>query len=62
MDFIAKIAASKMGQLKDEIMTLRERLQACTDETQKAEIRKTLREKETYYHILADRLKQRSRF
>lgn len=62
MDFIAKIAASKMGQLREEIIRLRERLETCHDEKEKEMIRKSLREKDTYYQILADRTKQRSRF
>lgn len=62
MDFIAKVAASKMGQLREEIAGLKERLKHCQDEKLAQELRKTLREKDTYYQILADRTKQRSRF
>jgi len=62
VDFIAKVAASKMGQIKAEIITLRERLSACSDAKQQEQLRKTIREKETYYYILADRIKQRTRF
>jgi len=62
VDFIAKIAASKMGQIKQEIINLRERLSTCKDAKSQEQLRKTIREKETYYYILSDRIKQRGRF
>lgn len=62
MDFIAKVAASKMGQIREEIIRLRERLSSCKDLKTQAELKKTIREKETYYYILADRIKQKTRF
>jgi len=62
VDFIAKVAASKMGQIKEEIIRLRERLSSCKDEKTQVQLRKTIREKETYYYILADRIKQKTRF
>lgn len=56
MDFISKMAASKMGQLRLELVELNERLEAATDEEQIRKLRKTIQEKEVYYNILADRL------
>ena len=57
MDFISKMAASKMGQLRLELVELNERLEAATDEEQIRKLRKTIQEKEVYYNILADRLR-----
>ena len=54
MDFISKMAASKMGQLKAEIAELKERLEETHTDEQRARLKKTIREKETYYNILAD--------
>lgn len=53
MDFISKMAASKMGQLRLELVELNERLEAATDEEQIRKLRKTIQEKEVYYNILA---------
>ncbi len=61
MGFIAKLAASKIGHIKEELEALRERLRAAKGEDEKHALRKSIREKETYYHILADQLKRRSR-
>jgi len=57
MDFISKMAASKMGQLRLELVELNERLKQTNSEEQKHELRKTIQEKEVYYNILADRLR-----
>ena len=61
MDFISKMAASKMGQLRLELVELNERLEAATDEEQIRKLRKTIQEKEVYYNILADRLRTQTR-
>ncbi|WP_302157166.1 hypothetical protein [uncultured Acidaminococcus sp.] len=39
MDFISKMAASKMGQLRLELVELNERLEAATDEEQIRKLR-----------------------
>ncbi|UQT39023.1 hypothetical protein M5E89_11585 [Acidaminococcus intestini] len=62
MDFISKMAASKMGQLKAEIAELKERLEETHTDEQRARLKKTIREKETYYNILADRIRMHSIF
>ncbi len=63
MDFISKMAASKMGQLRLELVELNERLAAASMDEQKKKLRKTIQEKEVYYNILADRLRMHtSRF
>ena len=61
MDFISKMAASKMGQLRLELVELNERLEAATDEEQIRKLRKTIQEKEVDYNILADRLRTHTR-
>ena len=55
MDFISKMAVSKMGQLRAELVELNERLLSAKTEEQKRMLRKTINEKETYYNILAVR-------
>lgn len=62
MDFISKMAASKMSQLKAEIAELKERLEETHTDEQRARLKKTIREKETYYNILADRIRMHSIF
>lgn len=54
-DIIENLAGNKMLMLKQDIAYLRKRLEECADEDAKQLIRKELREKETYYNILADR-------
>ena len=61
VDFISKMAASKMGQLRLELVELNERLAGTTNEEQIRELRKTIQEKEVYYNILADRLRTHTR-
>lgn len=53
-DFMKPIAGNKMVDLRMEINDLRELLAKQEDEAKKEQIRKTIREKETYYNILAD--------
>jgi hypothetical protein len=62
MDFISKMAVSKMGQLRAELVELNERLLSAKTEEQKRMLRKTINEKETYYNILADRIRTHSAF
>ena len=59
-DFVGKVASSKMGQLKQEIVDLRNLLAKADDEDKIALIKKELMEKETYYNILAERARMRS--
>ncbi len=61
MDFISKMAASKMGQLRLELIELNERLEQTRSEEKKHLLRKTIQEKEVYYNILADRLRMHTR-
>lgn len=61
MDFISKMAASKMGQLRAEIVELTERLKETKNEDSVRKLRKTIQEKEVYYNILADRLRMHTR-
>ena len=61
VDFISKMAASKMGQLRLELVERNERLDAATDEEQIRKLRKTIQEKEVYYNILADLLRTHTR-
>lgn len=55
------MAASKMGQLRLELVELNERLAEATNEEQIRKLRKTIQEKEVYYNILADRLRTYTR-
>ena len=59
--FISKMAASKMGQLRLELVELNERLAEATNEEQIRKLRETIQEKEVYYNILADRLRTHTR-
>ncbi len=61
MDFISKMAASKMGQLRSEIVELTERLKETSNEETSRKLRKTIQEKQVYYNILADRLRIHTR-
>ena len=61
MDFISKMAASKMGQLRLELVELEERLEEARTEEQIRKLKKTIQEKQTYYNILADRLRNHTR-
>ncbi len=61
MDFISKMAASKMGQLRLELVELEERLEEAKTEEQIRNLRKTIQEKQVYYNILADRLRTHTR-
>lgn len=56
-DFVNSAAASKMLQLKQEIIDLKSQLKACDDAAEVASLKKIIREKETYYYILSDKLK-----
>ncbi len=56
-DFVNSAAASKMLQLKQEIIDLKAQLKACDDAAEVASLKKIIREKETYYYILSDKLK-----
>ena len=47
-----------MLQLKKELKELRATLKKCNDDKEIRRIKKKIREKETYYNILADKLKQ----
>ncbi len=62
MDFISKVAASKMATIKREIADLKEKLAATHDEEKRKVIAKRIREDETYYEILAERLKIKNRY
>lgn len=61
MDFISKMAASKMGQLRLELVELEERLEEANTEEQIRNLKKTIQEKQVYYNILADRLRTHTR-
>ncbi len=54
-DLAETLAGNKMAQLRQELAFLRQRLREATAEEEKQLIRKELREKETYYNILAER-------
>lgn len=58
-DFMKPIAGNKMVDLRMEINDLKELLAKQEDEAKKEQIKKTIREKETYYNILADQQKIR---
>ena len=62
MDFISKMAASKMGQLRAELVELNEQLSRSTTEESRKRLKQTILEKETYYNILADRIRIHSSF
>ncbi len=62
MDFISKMAASKMGQLRAELVELNEQLSRATTEESRKRLKQTILEKETYYNILADRIRIHSSF
>ncbi|MCH3914298.1 MAG: hypothetical protein LKJ99_01570 [Acidaminococcaceae bacterium] len=62
MDFISRVAASKMATIKTEIADLKEKLAATHDETKRKTLKKRIRENETYYEILAERLRVKTRF
>ena len=58
-DALSSLAGNRMGQLKSEIADLRAQLRAQLrkefEPDKIAELKKLIREKETYYNILADR-------
>ena len=62
MDFISKMAASKLGQLRAELVELNEQLSRATTEESRKRLKQTILEKETYYNILADRIRIHSSF
>lgn len=61
MDFISKMAASKMGQLRLELVELEELLEEAKTEEQIRKLKKTIQEKQVYYNILVDRLRTHTR-
>ena len=54
-DVLKATAGNRMGQLLQEINDLKAILKKMDNPEKKAELRKTIMEKETYYNILADR-------
>lgn len=62
MDFISKVAASKMATIKGEIADLKEKLAATRDEAKRTTLKKRIRENETYYEILAERLRVKTHY
>jgi hypothetical protein len=54
-DVLKATAGNRMGQLLQEINDLKQILKKMDDPEKKAELRKTIMEKETYYNVLADR-------
>ena len=58
INFMRPISGTKMLQLKKELKELRATLKKCNDDKEIRRIKKKIREKETYYNILADKLKQ----
>ena len=56
-DVLKATAGNRMGQLLQEINDLRAILKKMDNPEKKAELRKTIMEKETYYNVLADRRK-----
>ena len=54
-DVLKATAGNRMGQLLQEINDLRAILKKMDNPEKKAELRKTIMEKETYYNVLADR-------
>ncbi len=54
-DLAETITGNKMLQLRLELASLRQRLREVEVEADKQAIRKLIREKETYYNILAER-------
>lgn len=62
MDFISKVAASKMAALKSERADLKAKLAATHEETKRKALEKRIRENEIYYEILAERIKVKIRY
>ena len=56
-DVLKATAGNRMGQLLQEINELKAILKKMDNPEKKAELRKTIMEKETYYNVLADRRK-----
>jgi hypothetical protein len=56
-DVLKATAGNRMGQLLQEINDLKAILKKMDNPEKKAELRKTIMEKETYYNVLADRRK-----
>ena len=56
-DVLKATAGNRMGQLLKEINDLKAILKKMDNPEKKAELRKTIMEKETYYNVLADRRK-----
>ena len=54
-DALSSLAGNRMGQLKSEIADLKAQLKKEFEPEKIAELKKLIREKETYYNILADR-------
>lgn len=56
-DIVNTATGAKMLQLKQEIIDLKAQLKACDDVAKVASLKKLITEKETYYYILADKLR-----
>lgn len=57
IDDLSNLAGNRMGQLKSEIKDLKAQLKKEFEPEKIAELKKLIREKETYYNVLADRLR-----
>lgn len=60
-DLINSAAGAKMMQLKQEIIDLKAQLKACDNVAEVASLKKIIMEKETYYYILADKVKMNNK-
>jgi hypothetical protein len=60
-DLINSAAGAKMMQLKQEIIDLKAQLKACDNAAEVASLKKIIMEKETYYYILADKVKMNNK-
>lgn len=56
-DFIEPVAGNKMVELRSEINDLRKLLAKEDDPDKIQHLKKTIAEKETYYNILADKVR-----
>lgn len=60
-DLINSAAGAKMMQLKQEIIDLKAQLKSCDNAAEVASLKKIIMEKETYYYILADKVKMNNK-
>ena len=57
LKFMQPISATRMIELKKEIVDLKRRLKKCNDDGEVRKLKKRISEKQTHYNILAEKLR-----